>query len=65
MKKIIFVFAATLLMTGCEEVKQTGDETAREITGSNLIKQGQKTQQQLLDINQQQKERYEQLEQQQ
>jgi len=64
MKKLILLFAALFLIGGCDDAKKAGDETAREITGSNLIKQGQKTQQQLLDINQQQKERYEQLEQQ-
>jgi len=60
MKLLIFLFTVLFLITGCEDAKKTGDETAREITGSNLIKQGQKTQQQLNAIDQQQQERFKQ-----
>jgi PBP1b-binding outer membrane lipoprotein LpoB len=64
MKTIFFIITAALLIAGCDDVKKAGDETAREITGSNLIKQGRQTQQQLHDIDQQQQERFKQLDQQ-
>ncbi len=64
MKKLIFTFATLFLIAGCDDAKKAGDETAREITGSNLIKQGRQTQQQLHDIDQQQQERFKQLDQQ-
>jgi hypothetical protein len=64
MKKMFFVIAAALLIAGCDDAKKAGDDTAREITGSNLIKQGRQTQQQLHDIDQQQQERFKQLDQQ-
>ena len=64
MKKLIFTFAILFLIAGCDDAKKVGDETAREITGSNLIKQGRQTQQQLQDIDQQQQERFKQLDQQ-
>jgi len=63
MQKLIFIFAALVLIAGCDDAKKAGDETAREITGSNMIKQGQQVQQQLEGINQQQQKRYEQLDQ--
>ncbi len=61
MQKLIFIFAVLFLIAGCDDAKKAGDETAREITGSNMIKQGKQVQQQLESINQQQQERYEQL----
>lgn len=64
MKKIFFLIAVALLIAGCEEAKEAGDETAREITGSNMIKQGKQVQQQLDSINRQQQQRLEQLDQQ-
>ena len=60
MKKIFFLIAVALLIAGCEEAKEAGDETAREITGSNMIKQGRQVQQQLGSINRQQQQRLEQ-----
>ena len=63
-KRLLFLSAAMLLIAGCDDAKEAGDETAREITGGNLIKQGRQTQQQLHDIDQQQQERFKQLDQQ-
>jgi hypothetical protein len=60
----MFVLSIPLLFAACEQAKEAGDETAREITGSNLIKQGRQTQQQLHDINRLQQQRLEQIDQQ-
>lgn len=63
MKKILFILSIPLLLAACEQAKEAGDETAREITGSNMIKQGKQLQQQLETIDQQQKQRLKQLDQ--
>jgi hypothetical protein len=63
MKRLLFILSIPLLFTACEQAKEAGDETTREITGSNLIEQGRQTQQQLQDIDQQQQERFKQLDQ--
>lgn len=64
MKTALFLFTALLLIAGCDDAKKAGDETAREITGANMIEQGKKTRQQLKAIDQQQQQRFEQLDQQ-
>ena len=64
MKKLLLILSLSLLLAACEQTKETGDETAREITGANMIEQGRQTQQQLHDIDRQQKERFKQLDQQ-
>ena len=65
MKKALFILSMPLLFTACEQSRDAGDETVREISGSNMMQQGRQMQQQLHGINEQQKERYEQLDQQQ
>lgn len=64
MEKILFAFTALLLINGCDNAKEAGDETAREITGANMIEQGRDVQQKLHAIDRQQQQRFEQLEQQ-
>ncbi|MDX8403140.1 MAG: hypothetical protein R8K54_01875, partial [Mariprofundaceae bacterium] len=64
MKKVFFILSMALRLTACEQAQETGNETAREITGSNMIKQGKQVQQQLHNIDQQQQERYKQLDEQ-
>ena len=64
MKRLLLTLLIPLLLTACEEAKEPGHETAREITGSNLIQQGKQVQQQLHDIDQQQQERFKELDQQ-
>lgn len=63
MKKILLILSMPLLLLACEQAKEAGDETAREITGSNMIKQGKQVQQQLNDINEQQQARFKEMEQ--
>jgi len=63
MNKLIFLFISALLLAGCEEAKQAGDETVREITGSNMIRQGEQVQQQLHNIERQKQDRVEQMQQ--
>ncbi len=62
MKQTILVIGVLLMLSGCNEAKEAGDETAREITGANMIEQGRAVQQQLHDIDRQQQQRFEQLE---
>lgn len=64
MKKIFFAMAAVVLLAACDDAKEAGDETAREITGANTIEQGRKAQQRIKEIDQQQQQRFEQLDQQ-
>lgn len=64
MKKMFFAMAAVALLAACDEAKETGDKTAREITGANTIEQGRKAQQRIKEIDQQQQQRFEQLDQQ-
>jgi hypothetical protein len=64
MNKLIFLFTVLFLITGCDDAKKVGNETAREITGANMIEQGKRTQQQLKAIDQQQQARFKQLDQQ-
>ncbi|NOR72654.1 MAG: hypothetical protein GQ467_02090 [Mariprofundaceae bacterium] len=64
MKKLLLILSLPLLLAACEQAREAGDETAREITGGNMIEQGRQTQQQLHDIDQQQQERFKQLDQQ-
>jgi len=56
MVSIVFLLAA------CEQAKEAGDETARELTGSNMIEQGNAMKQQIKAIEQQQKQNLKQLE---
>ena len=64
MKRFLLILFTAMLFTACEEAKESGHETAREITASNLMNQGKQVQQQLHDIDQQQQERFKQLDQQ-
>jgi len=64
MKRLLLMIFIPLLLTGCDDAKKEGNETAREITGAHLIEQGKKTQQQLKAIEQQQQKRFDQLNQQ-
>ena len=64
MKRLLMILTIPMLLAGCEETVESGHETAKEITGSNMINQGKQVQQQLRDIDRQQQERYRQLDQQ-
>jgi len=64
MIKLLIILSMPLMFAGCDDVKKAGDETAREITGANMIDQGRAAQQQLKAIDQQQQERFKQLDQQ-
>jgi len=57
-------FAVLILVAGCDDTKQAGDNTARELTGSNMLKQEQKAQQQIEVIKQQQQQRIDEMDQQ-
>jgi len=64
MKHICVAIAITGLLAGCDAAKESGDKTVRELTGSNMIKQEQQLKNKIEGINQQQKERYKELDQQ-
>jgi membrane protein involved in colicin uptake len=64
MKQLLFILFVALLLTGCEEAKEAGDKTAREITGANMVEQGRAVEQQLHDIDRQQQQRLKEPEQQ-
>ena len=61
MRKVLFILSMPLLLLACE---QAGDKAAREITGSNMIKQKKQLQQQLNGISEQQQARFKEMEQQ-
>ena len=48
-------------LIGCEQVNETGDKTARELTGSNMIGQKKQIEQKLQCVELQQKQRFEQF----
>lgn len=60
--RALFVVMAALAITGCDDAKKAGDDTARELTGANMIEQGKKTQQQLKNIDQLQQQRFDDME---
>jgi len=64
MRKILFILSMPLLLLACEQAEQVGDKAAREITGSNMIKQKKQLQQQLNGISEQQQARFKEMEQQ-
>jgi len=61
MKRLLFILSISLLLVGCDNTKKAGDDTAREITGAHMIEQGQQMKSQLKVIEQQQQERFDQL----
>lgn len=61
MKKLLFVLFMPLLLAACEQAKEAGDETARELTGGNMIKQGDAMKAKIKGIEAQQKQHFEQL----
>lgn len=61
MKKLLFVLFMPLLLAACEQTKEAGDETARELTGSNMIEQGNAMKAKIKGIEAQQQQRYEQV----
>jgi len=61
MKAVLCIFTALFLLAACEQSKEAGDKAARELTGSNMIKQKNDIQKQLQGIERQQKQRLEQL----
>jgi len=61
MKMLLFSLLMTLLLGACEQAKDAGDETARELTGSNMVKQGNVLKEQIKDIELQQQQRLQQL----
>jgi len=62
MKAVLCMLSAFFLLAACEQAKEAGDETARELTGSNMIKQKNHVQQQLQAIEKQQLQNLKQLE---
>jgi len=61
MRKVLCMVSIAFLLAACEQVKEAGDETAQELTGSNMIQQGNAMKQQIKGIEQQQQERLKQL----
>jgi len=51
-------------VTGCGDTEQNTDDTVRDVTGANMIEQGRGVQDRLHEIDQQQQQRFEQLDQQ-
>jgi|UPI00035FE2FF hypothetical protein len=62
MRKVLCMVSIVFLLAACEQAKEAGDETARELTGSNMIEQGNAMKQQIKGIEQQQKQNLQQLE---
>jgi len=61
MGRLLCMVSIAFLLGACEQAKEAGDETARELTGSNMIQQGNAMKQQIKGIEQQQQERLKQL----
>jgi hypothetical protein len=62
MKLFLISISLLLALTACDDAKKAGDDTARELTGSNMVQQEKKMKQQLNAIEQQQAERMKQIE---
>jgi len=63
-KPIYVIIAVAVLLVGCDAAKESGDKTARELTGNNMLQQEQQLKNKINDIKQQQKDRYKKLDQQ-
>lgn len=61
---VLFIASILLFVSGCDDTKNAGNETAREITGANTIERGKELQERLHQIDSQQQKRLEELEQQ-
>jgi len=61
MVRLLCIVSIAFLLGACEQAKEEGDEAARELTGSNMIQQGNAMKQQIKVIEQQQQERLKQL----
>ena len=62
MKRLLCLGLLVFLLAACEQAKEAGDNTARELTGSNMMKQGNAMKAKIKGIEQQQKESLKQLE---
>ncbi len=62
MKAVLCMLSVIFLLLACEQAKEAGDETARELTGSNMIERGNAMKQQIKTVEQQQKQNLQQLE---
>ncbi|MDQ6975185.1 MAG: hypothetical protein Q9M22_01320 [Mariprofundaceae bacterium] len=62
MKKVLWIVLLSMLLFGCDEAKESADQTTREITGGNMVKQGKAMKKQLEDINALQEKRMEKME---
>jgi len=61
MRMILTMLVLFGFLTGCEQAKDAGDETARELTGGNMVEQKKVIERQLQGIEAQQEKRLEQL----
>lgn len=56
--------AFLMLIAGCDDTKEAGQDTVRQLSGSSMIQQKKVMKQKLQQLDQQQQEQYKQLDQQ-
>ncbi len=61
MGRLLCMVSIAFLLVACEQAKDAGDETARELTGSNMIQQSNAMKQHIKVVEQQQQEHLKQL----
>lgn len=64
MRSLICTFAMLLALTACDKAKEEGQQTVRQLSGGQMMDQKNAAKQQIDKIEQQQKERYNQLDEQ-
>ncbi len=62
--RVLLPIFLSFFLSACEQAKNSADHTARELTGSNMVQQKKAMENKLNAINEQQKERLHDLEQQ-
>jgi predicted PurR-regulated permease PerM len=61
MRSLICIIAVLLALTACDNAKEQGQQTVRTLSGGQMLDQKNAAKQQLNKVEQEQKERYDQL----
>lgn len=60
--KLLLTMTMLLILAGCEQAQEVGDDTARELTGSNMLQQKKTVERQLQSIEHHQADRLKEIE---
>ena len=60
--KRLLIMTMLLILAGCEQAQEAGDDAARELTGSNMLQQKKAVERQLQSIEHHQADRLKEIE---